>query len=68
MDLLENAGLNDQQDYVIDRIGSTGLKDEEEVRYKVRWFGYKPKNGTWLPRSAIPDNFIARYWSKTCHT
>lgn len=68
MDLPENTELDHKPDYVIDCIVSAGLIDDIEVCYKVCWYGYEPKDDTWLPMSEIPSNFVARYWSRTGYT
>lgn len=49
MHLPDEGGLDDQREYVIDHIASTGSTDESEVRYKPHWFGYETKYDTWLP-------------------
>lgn len=67
MNLPENAGLDHQRDYVVDRIVSAKLNDERDVHSKDQRCGYEPKDDTCLPRSAISNHFLARYWSKTGH-
>ncbi|PXF41191.1 hypothetical protein BWQ96_09085 [Gracilariopsis chorda] len=53
-----------RREYVIDCIVSTGVDEKVEVLYKVRWYGYGPEDGRWIPPESIPANFINRYWTK----
>lgn len=54
--LPEEVEFFDLLEYATDSIFSAEVKHEREVRYKVHWISYEPKNDTWLRRSAIPDN------------
>lgn len=52
------------REYVVDRIVFAGLEENDEVLYKLRWFGYGPENDQLEIRENIPSNYINRYWSK----
>ena len=49
--------------YAVDKIvgheeGPTGML------YKIRWYGYSPRDDTMEPEENIPTNFIRRYWQQ----
>ncbi|PXF40453.1 hypothetical protein BWQ96_09829 [Gracilariopsis chorda] len=52
----------------IDRVVNAGIDDDGVVKYRVRWYGYKPSEDTWEPRENIPEKFVLRFWRRMGHT
>ncbi|CDF32213.1 unnamed protein product [Chondrus crispus] len=48
-------------EHAIDRIVAHGEADDGSPLYRVRWFGYSPKEDTWERADNLPENFIRRY-------
>lgn len=38
-----------------------GRQQDDVTQYRERWYGYKPREGSWDPVEHIPQHFIKRY-------
>lgn len=52
------------KDYVVDHIILAGFVDDQNVIYKVRWYGYPPEYDRWESQHHISKNCIRRFWQK----
>lgn len=52
---------NARNEYVIDNV-IQHIGNRRNVKYVVRWYEYKPADGTVEPPGHIPQHFITRYW------
>lgn len=51
-------------EFAIDRIVRHGEEGDGTPIYRVRWYGYFPRDDTWELTGNIPDNFLCSYHAR----
>jgi hypothetical protein len=52
---------NPYDEFVIERLLSHGVDDDDNVVMRVRWFGFGSDNDTWEPITHLPKLLVERY-------
>jgi Chromo (CHRromatin Organisation MOdifier) domain len=52
-------------EYVFERITGMRQRSDGGIQYKVRWYGYGPREDTWEPSAHLPEDALRRYHRRT---
>jgi hypothetical protein len=58
---LADASMEDDAEYVIDRIVGMRQESDGTHRYRVRWYGYSRGDDTWEPEGNLPSPMVQSY-------
>lgn len=54
---------DDEEYYEIEKILKKKVKENGEVTYLIKWFGYDKEHDTWEPASGLPTELVDEYES-----
>ena len=58
---LVDESVEDEMEYVIDRIVCTRQESDGTIRYRIRWYGYNRDADTWEPEGNLPGPMVRSY-------
>jgi hypothetical protein len=58
---LVDESVEDDMEYVIDRIVGMRKESDGTIRYRIRWYGYNRDADTWEPEGNLPGPMVRSY-------